>query len=170
MKKPPFFHEFSLKNRNISAFRGKTRGFALDNPWIIHYNGQAIGVWRSLVSRMVRVHEAAGSNPATPTMGKSFQGLPIFHLFFLKLHICVQLFAVFSLFVEEHSSYYLKRRGYQCTINEVQVYCWFIRQQSRHNELLMRVNYGWFGEQPSLQLLVYIVHPWTAESYLLTIR
>ena len=26
-----------------------------------------IGVWRSLVSRMVRVHEAAGSNPATPT-------------------------------------------------------------------------------------------------------
>ena len=26
------------------------------------------GVWRSLVSRLVRVQEAAGSNPATPTM------------------------------------------------------------------------------------------------------
>ena len=26
-----------------------------------------IGVWRSLVSRMVRDHEAAGSSPATPT-------------------------------------------------------------------------------------------------------
>ncbi len=31
------------------------------------------GVWRSLVSRMVRVHEAAGSNPATPT---KIKGLP----------------------------------------------------------------------------------------------
>ena len=39
----------------------------LDNGQNFHYNIQAIGVWRSLVSRMVRVHEAAGSNPATPT-------------------------------------------------------------------------------------------------------
>ena len=29
------------------------------------------GVWRSLVSRLVRVQEAAGSNPATPTNGES---------------------------------------------------------------------------------------------------
>ena len=31
------------------------------------YNRLAIGVWRSLVSRLVRVQAAAGSNPATPT-------------------------------------------------------------------------------------------------------
>ena len=30
----------------------------------------AIGVWHSLVVRMVRDHEAAGSNPVTPTSGK----------------------------------------------------------------------------------------------------
>ena len=46
----------------------QNRAFSLDKPSIIHYNISAIGVWRSLVSRMVRVHEAAGSNPATPTM------------------------------------------------------------------------------------------------------
>lgn len=32
---------------------------------------KSFGVWRSLVSRMVRVHEAAGSNPATPTKENS---------------------------------------------------------------------------------------------------
>ena len=31
------------------------------------YNKQAIGVWRSLVSRLVRVQETSGSNPDTPT-------------------------------------------------------------------------------------------------------
>ena len=31
------------------------------------YNIYALGVWRSLVSRLVRVQEAVGSNPATPT-------------------------------------------------------------------------------------------------------
>ena len=40
---------------------------ALDKGRIIPYNDLAIGVWRSLVSRLVRVQEAAGSNPATPT-------------------------------------------------------------------------------------------------------
>ena len=49
----------------------------LDNSQIIHYNIQAIGVWRSLVSRMVRVHEAAGSNPATPTMQSVLMGSEI---------------------------------------------------------------------------------------------
>ena len=39
----------------------------LDKPGNIHYNVLAIGVWRSLVSRMVRVHVASGSNPDTPT-------------------------------------------------------------------------------------------------------
>lgn len=39
----------------------------LDIGFIFHYNIQAIGVWRSLVSRLVRVQEASGSNPDTPT-------------------------------------------------------------------------------------------------------
>ena len=39
----------------------------LDNVGAIHYNNLAIGVWRSLVSRLVRVQEASGSNPDTPT-------------------------------------------------------------------------------------------------------
>ena len=41
---------------------------ALDNGEIIHYNTRVNGVWRSLVSRLVRVQEASGSNPDTPTM------------------------------------------------------------------------------------------------------
>ena len=40
---------------------------ALDNLSKFHYNTLAIGVWRSLVSRLVRVQEASGSNPDTPT-------------------------------------------------------------------------------------------------------
>ena len=36
------------------------------------------------------------------------------------LHILAQLFSDFSPLVEEHSSYYLKRRCFQCTTNEVQ--------------------------------------------------
>ena len=40
---------------------------ALDKGKIIPYNDLAIGVWRSLVSRLVRVQEAPGSNPGTPT-------------------------------------------------------------------------------------------------------
>ena len=39
----------------------------LDNTAMFHYNKLAIGVWRSLVSRLVRVQEASGSNPDTPT-------------------------------------------------------------------------------------------------------
>ena len=42
----------------------------LDKGRIIPYNDLAIGVWRSLVSRLVRVQEAPGSNPGTPTMKK----------------------------------------------------------------------------------------------------
>ena len=40
---------------------------ALDNQKKFHYNILAFGVWRSLVSRLVRVQEARGSNPLTPT-------------------------------------------------------------------------------------------------------
>ena len=39
----------------------------LDIGYFIHYNIGVIGVWRSLVSRLVRVQEASGSNPDTPT-------------------------------------------------------------------------------------------------------
>ena len=39
----------------------------LDKVRYFHYNVVAIGVWRSLVSRLVRVQEASGSNPDTPT-------------------------------------------------------------------------------------------------------
>ena len=44
---------------------GKKR---LDSRPLRGYNIYALGVWRSLVSRLVRVQEAVGSNPATPTM------------------------------------------------------------------------------------------------------
>ena len=39
----------------------------LDNGLTFPYNSMVIGVWRSLVSRLVRVQEASGSNPDTPT-------------------------------------------------------------------------------------------------------
>ena len=34
------------------------------------YNILDFGVWRSLVSRLVRVQEASGSNPDTPTINR----------------------------------------------------------------------------------------------------
>ena len=40
---------------------------ALDIADIFGYNIWDFGVWRSLVSRLVRVQEASGSNPDTPT-------------------------------------------------------------------------------------------------------
>ena len=43
----------------------------LDFVMKIHYNIKTIGVWRSLVSRLVRVQEASGSNPDTPTKRKA---------------------------------------------------------------------------------------------------
>ena len=39
----------------------------LTKPRFVHYNNRANGVWRSLVSRLVRDQEASGSNPDTPT-------------------------------------------------------------------------------------------------------
>ena len=39
----------------------------LDKSPESRYNEQANGVWRSLVSRLVRVQETSGSNPDTPT-------------------------------------------------------------------------------------------------------
>lgn len=53
----------------------------LDNREIIHYNTSVNGVWRSLVSRLVRVQEAWGSNPHTPTKIDKFRiNLSIFLL------------------------------------------------------------------------------------------
>ena len=43
----------------------------LDKIIKYQYNILAIGVWRSLVSRLVRVQEASGSNPDTPTSKNS---------------------------------------------------------------------------------------------------
>ena len=45
--------------------------FMLDKPVICAYNMFAFGVWRSLVSRLVRDQEASGSNPDTPTITDS---------------------------------------------------------------------------------------------------
>ena len=62
------FNQSFLKNR-----------LPLDILTIIEYNTGAIGVWRSLVSRLVRVQEASGSNPDTPTNEeKGRQGGPFF--------------------------------------------------------------------------------------------
>ena len=59
----------------------------------IHYNTLAIGVWRSLVSRLVRVQEAAGSNPATPTMRSVLIGFdnPVMDTphFFCEVHTAI---------------------------------------------------------------------------------
>ena len=42
--------------------------FMIDILENYRYNILDFGVWRSLVSRLVRVQEASGSNPDTPTM------------------------------------------------------------------------------------------------------
>ena len=53
----------------------------LDNTEAIHYNDLANGVWRSLVSRLVRVQEASGSNPDTPTKNMGMAcAIPIFFI------------------------------------------------------------------------------------------
>ena len=46
---------------------GNIRQEALDRSGYFEYNVMVNGVWRSLVSRLVRVQEASGSNPDTPT-------------------------------------------------------------------------------------------------------
>ena len=66
---------------------------ALDNGEIIHYNTRVNGVWRSLVSRLVRVQEASGSNPDTPTMqsvliGSEYPVMDTLLFYFLKSSYC----------------------------------------------------------------------------------
>ena len=82
-----------------SCFSEKWHLTGLDIFQFIHYNGEANGVWRSLVSRMVRVHEAAGSNPATPTKNAA-----------LRLRWEITVFAVISYFFQLLSGFPWKFR------------------------------------------------------------
>ena len=67
---------------NLYAIWGTNFDFSkkcIDNPLRPCYNNTVdFGVWHSLVVRMVRVHEVAGSNPVTPTIkiAGSPSGLP----------------------------------------------------------------------------------------------
>ena len=56
--------------RTVSILCGgiwKKLALRLDRRIFFHYNSLAIEVWRSLVSRLVRVQETSGSNPDTST-------------------------------------------------------------------------------------------------------
>ena len=66
----------------------------LDKAAMFHYNNLAIGVWRSLVSRLVRVQEASGSNPDTPTIENSIAN-GCFAVLFLYLRVFSKLFCKF---------------------------------------------------------------------------
>ena len=65
-----------------NVMQGKRR-ISLDNGRKFHYNVQANGVWRSLVSRLVRVQEASGSNPDTPT--KNAESTFVGSAFFMRI-------------------------------------------------------------------------------------
>ena len=58
---------------------------------MVFYNtlAEENGVWRSLVSRMVRDHEAAGSSPATPTNLEVLESIEFSGLLLLSLVFCV---------------------------------------------------------------------------------
>ena len=66
------------------------------------YNILDFGVWRSLVSRLVRVQEASGSNPDTPTIEKHWKCMfPVLFLTFYRvfkqvLSFCLPLFYHFA--------------------------------------------------------------------------
>lgn len=49
------------------------------------YNRLANGVWRSLVSRLVRVQETSGSNPDTPTKNVGIAFAVLTFLYVLEL-------------------------------------------------------------------------------------
>ena len=59
-----------------------------------------------LVARLVRVQEAVGSTPATPTIGVSVRVLRFFYYFFVNIlffvYENVHVFAFGSLYVEPH--------------------------------------------------------------------
>ena len=68
--------------------------FALDKSKISAYNSFAFGVWRSLVSRLVRDQEASGSNPDTPTKENSIAN-GCFAVLFLYLLVNFKLLRIF---------------------------------------------------------------------------
>ena len=57
---------------------GNIRQEALDRSGYFEYNVMVSGVWRSLVSRLVRVQEASGSNPDTPTKRRPSERMAFF--------------------------------------------------------------------------------------------
>ena len=59
--------------------------FVLDKSEISAYNSFAFGVWRSLVSRLVRDQEASGSNPDTPTISSVHNGFELWTLDFFVI-------------------------------------------------------------------------------------
>ena len=61
----------TAKTRDYASLKIRTSAFDhnFDQNWEIrNLISELIGVWHSLVVRMVRVHEVAGSNPVTPTI------------------------------------------------------------------------------------------------------
>ena len=58
---------FQSSPKSIPSLHTPNFTLRLDKHPESRYNRLAIGVWRSLVSRLVRVQEASGSNPDTPT-------------------------------------------------------------------------------------------------------
>ena len=63
--------QYSSLRRKKSTPEVVPERMTLDRKVVSTYNIMAIGAWRSLVSRLVRVQEAPGSNPGAPTMKPS---------------------------------------------------------------------------------------------------
>ena len=70
------------------------QGFRVDRWLFSGYNVRVDGVWRSLVSRLVRVQEASGSNPDTPAKENSIAN-GCFAVLFLYLWVFSKLLCNF---------------------------------------------------------------------------
>ena len=60
----------------------------LPNPAIYAILIYVVGMWHSLVARIVRDDEAAGSNPVIPTIYKKSETSPIGLVFFVRRAPC----------------------------------------------------------------------------------
>ena len=67
---------------------GNIRQEALDRSGYFEYNVMVNGVWRSLVSRLVRVQEASGSNPDTPTKRRPSERMAFFFFDYCQFSTC----------------------------------------------------------------------------------
>ena len=67
---------------------GNIRQEALDRSGYFEYNIMDNGVWRSLVSRLVRVQEASGSNPDTPTKRRPSDRMAFFFRDYCQFSTC----------------------------------------------------------------------------------